>query len=70
MEIYGKCFIGTVKAKKIFTHSLNFLFNCLFLHTEAAIGFSKSVYEIPEDRKAVVNVQVTNGSFDIPVTVR
>ncbi|XP_046846527.1 uncharacterized protein LOC124440255 isoform X4 [Xenia sp. Carnegie-2017] len=37
---------------------------------EAAIGFSKSVYEIPEDRKAVVNVKVTNGSFDIPVTVR
>ena len=37
---------------------------------EAVIGFSQSVYEVSEDENAVVDIQVTNGRIDVPVTVR
>lgn len=38
--------------------------------SEAVIGFTQPIYEVAEDQKAVVNVKVTEGQIDVPVTVR
>ena len=42
----------------------------LLLHLEAIIGFTKNVYEIPEDKNAFVEFGFVSGRAAVPVTVR